>query len=44
VTAGGVTAGLDLALHLVERFADADIAAAVAVEIEYERTPHKLRA
>ena len=37
VTAGGVTAGLDLALHLVERFADAAIAERVAAEIEYER-------
>jgi transcriptional regulator GlxA family with amidase domain len=37
VTAGGVTSGLDLALHLVERFADAAIAERVAAEIEYER-------
>jgi transcriptional regulator GlxA family with amidase domain len=37
VTAGGVTSGLDLSLHLVERFAGAAIAAAVAAEIEYER-------
>jgi transcriptional regulator GlxA family with amidase domain len=44
VTAGGVTAGLDLALHLVERFGGAEIAATVATEIEYERSPHKLRA
>ena len=36
VTAGGVTAGLDLALHLVERFAGAEIAAAVAAELEYQ--------
>ena len=36
VTAGGVTAGIDLALHLVERFAGADIAERVADEIEYE--------
>jgi transcriptional regulator GlxA family with amidase domain len=36
VTAAGVTAGLDLALHLVERFADAQIAERVAVEIEHE--------
>lgn len=38
VTAGGVTAGLDLALHLVERFAGPEIAGRVATEIEYERT------
>jgi transcriptional regulator GlxA family with amidase domain len=37
VSAGGVTSGLDLALHLVERFADAEIAERVAREIEYER-------
>jgi transcriptional regulator GlxA family with amidase domain len=36
VSAGGVTAGLDLALHLVERFAGARIADDVATEIEYE--------
>jgi transcriptional regulator GlxA family with amidase domain len=36
VTAGGVTAGIDLALHLVERFADAQVAERVAIEIEYE--------
>jgi transcriptional regulator GlxA family with amidase domain len=37
VSAGGVTSGLDLALHLVERFADAEIAERVEREIEYER-------
>jgi transcriptional regulator GlxA family with amidase domain len=37
VSAGGVTSGIDLALHLVERFADAEIAERVAREIEYER-------
>ena len=37
VSAGGVTSGLDLALHLVERFADASIAGRTAAEIEYER-------
>jgi transcriptional regulator GlxA family with amidase domain len=37
VSAGGVTSGLDLALHLVERFAGAEIAEQVAREIEYER-------
>jgi transcriptional regulator GlxA family with amidase domain len=37
VTAGGVTSGIDLALHLVARFADAGIAERVAREIEYER-------
>jgi transcriptional regulator GlxA family with amidase domain len=37
LTAGGVTSGLDLALHLVGRECGADIAARVAEEIEYER-------
>ena len=35
VSAGGVTSGLDLALHLVERFADAGMRERVAAEIEY---------
>jgi transcriptional regulator GlxA family with amidase domain len=38
VTAGGVTAGLDLALHLVTRFAGPEIAEKVALEIEYEQS------
>jgi transcriptional regulator GlxA family with amidase domain len=37
VTAGGVTSGLDLALHIVEKAAGASIADRVAREIEYER-------
>jgi transcriptional regulator GlxA family with amidase domain len=37
LTAGGITAGLDLALHLIERVADAEAAAAVATHMEYER-------
>jgi len=37
VTAGGVTSGLDLALHLVERVAGASTAERVAAEIEYPR-------
>jgi transcriptional regulator GlxA family with amidase domain len=37
VTAGGVTSGLDLALHLVEKVAGASIAEQVAADIEYER-------
>jgi len=39
LTAGGVTAGLDLALWLVEREAGADLAEQVEREIEYERRP-----
>lgn len=38
LTAGGVTAGLDLALYLVEREWGARLADAVAAGMEYERT------
>lgn len=34
VSGGGVTSGIDLALHLVERFAGADLAAQIAETIE----------
>ena len=37
IMAGGVTSGIDLALWVVEREAGADIAAAVAEEMEYPR-------
>jgi transcriptional regulator GlxA family with amidase domain len=37
LTAGGVTSGIDLALHVVERECGADVAEAVAGELEYER-------
>lgn len=37
VTAGGVTAGIDLGLHLLERELGADVAAAVASRLEYDR-------
>jgi transcriptional regulator GlxA family with amidase domain len=37
LTAGGVTAGLDLALHLVEREAGSAVAERVATGMEYER-------
>lgn len=37
VTAGGITSGLDLALHLVERVADARTADRVAEQMEYRR-------
>ena len=36
LTAGGVTSGIDLALHLVEREFGADVADRVAAEMEYE--------
>ena len=35
VTAGGVTSGIDLAVHLVERFAGADVAERVETEMEW---------
>jgi transcriptional regulator GlxA family with amidase domain len=38
LTAGGVTAGIDLALHLVEREWGTDIAERVAAEMEYDRS------
>ncbi|HTS11933.1 MAG TPA: DJ-1/PfpI family protein [Candidatus Limnocylindrales bacterium] len=37
VTSGGVTAGVDLALHLVERFTGARLSDEVARDLEYER-------
>src|SRR5215207_5419709 len=39
ITAAGVTSGIDLALHLVERELGAEAALAGAREIEWERTP-----
>ena len=36
VTCGGVTSGIDLALWLVERLASAEVAAAVAANLEYQ--------
>lgn len=38
LTAGGVTSGFDLALHLLERECSAEIAQRVATEIEHERS------
>jgi cyclohexyl-isocyanide hydratase len=35
VTAGGVTAGIDLGLHLVERFAGPEARARVAKQMDY---------
>ncbi|ADQ67019.1 transcriptional regulator containing an amidase domain and an arac-type DNA-binding hth domain [Halogeometricum borinquense DSM 11551] len=43
LTAGGVTSGLDLALHLVERECGLKIADQVAAEIEYERQTEPAR-
>jgi transcriptional regulator GlxA family with amidase domain len=37
LSAGGVTSGIDLALHLVEREWGAELATAVAAEMEHER-------
>lgn len=38
ISAGGVTSGLDLALHLVEREAGRELADRIAADIEYGRT------
>jgi len=38
VTAGGVTSGIDLALHLVERFAGKQTADRIAGDLEYRAT------
>ena len=38
VTAGGITSGIDLALHLVERAFDDEVAAATAAELEHDRS------
>jgi transcriptional regulator GlxA family with amidase domain len=43
VTAGGVTSGIDLALHLVERLFGAEIAEVVATEIEHDRVTAVVR-
>jgi len=37
LSAGGVTSGIDLALHIVEREAGADVAESVATTMEYTR-------
>lgn len=37
VTAGGVTSGIDLALHLVERLAGAALAESITMTLEYRR-------
>jgi transcriptional regulator GlxA family with amidase domain len=44
VTAGGVTSGLDMALWLVERHFGAELAGAVAAEIEHPRVGEVWRA
>jgi transcriptional regulator GlxA family with amidase domain len=37
VTAGGITSGIDLALHIVEREYSAEVADGIAATIEYTR-------
>lgn len=37
VTAGGVTSGIDLALHLVEEYCDGEVAEQVAAEMEWQQ-------
>jgi putative intracellular protease/amidase len=43
VTAGGITAGLDLGLWLVQRYRGPAVAAAAAAELEYTRTGYVWR-
>ncbi|HET6987754.1 MAG TPA: DJ-1/PfpI family protein [Kribbella sp.] len=42
VTAGGITAGIDLALHIVEREYGVDVADGIAATMEYTRDRHVL--
>lgn len=42
LTAGGITSGLDLALHLVDRWCGTDIAERVATELEYDHDPSRV--
>jgi transcriptional regulator GlxA family with amidase domain len=42
LTAGGITSGLDLALHLVGRWCGREVADRVAVELEYDRDPSRV--
>lgn len=37
VTAGGITSGIDLALHLVDEYCGSDVAEVVAAELEWEK-------
>jgi cyclohexyl-isocyanide hydratase len=39
ITGGGVTAGIDIALALAERLANADVAADIALHLEYDPRP-----
>jgi transcriptional regulator GlxA family with amidase domain len=38
LTAGGITSGIDLALHLVARYADEELRDRVATELEYDHS------
>ncbi|HET7418768.1 MAG TPA: DJ-1/PfpI family protein, partial [Candidatus Dormibacteraeota bacterium] len=40
ITAGGVTSGIDLGLHLVERFAGRGLARSIAANLEYPARQH----
>jgi transcriptional regulator GlxA family with amidase domain len=42
LTAGGITSGLDLALHLVRRYCGADVSDGVARELEYDTGPSRV--
>jgi transcriptional regulator GlxA family with amidase domain len=39
ITAGGITSGIDLALHVVEREVSREVADSIAAAMEYERRP-----
>lgn len=41
VTSGGISAGIDMSLHLVERLADTALAHATARQMEYRWNPHE---
>ena len=40
VTAGGLSSGIAMALHLVDRFAGRDLATRTANQLQYDWTPH----
>jgi transcriptional regulator GlxA family with amidase domain len=44
VTSGGISAGIDMCLHLVERLADRRLAIATAKQMEYKWNEHETAA
>ncbi len=43
ITSGGLSSGIAMALHLVRRFADADLAERTAVQLDYDWDPQGAR-